>query len=182
MCYYCKQTIRADICAQGYCGLGSTVKTLGLGSDEPVEVDYIVGYTRTQNRVHVGPDKGPLQCSSIGAVKDDLMAALYNACKGLCATPGSCRPRWLLTRPTGDSGMMEYEARTGKQKKNKDAPLGAHQAGFKGHTRVYFPSRETVRTSRGGTNVSYRNAPQRIPQPWYPTPRLQSEWCFLITV
>lgn len=57
MCYYCKQTIRADICAQGYCGLGSTVKTLGLGSDEPVEVDYIVGYTRTQNRVHVGPDK-----------------------------------------------------------------------------------------------------------------------------
>lgn len=43
MCYYCKQTIRADIYAQGYCGLGSTVKTLGLGSDEPVEVDYIVG-------------------------------------------------------------------------------------------------------------------------------------------
>lgn len=55
--------------------------------------------------------------------------------------------------------MMEYEARTGKQKKNKDAPPGAHQAGFKGHTRVYFPSRETVRTSRGGTNVSCRNAP-----------------------
>lgn len=43
MCYYCKQTIRADIYAQGYCGLGSAVKTLGLGSDEPVEVDYIVG-------------------------------------------------------------------------------------------------------------------------------------------
>lgn len=45
MCYYCKQTIRADIYAQGYCGLGSAVKTLGLGSDEPVEVDYIVGTT-----------------------------------------------------------------------------------------------------------------------------------------
>jgi hypothetical protein len=43
MCYYCKQTIRADIYAQGYCGLGSTVEILGLGSDEPVEVDYIVG-------------------------------------------------------------------------------------------------------------------------------------------
>ncbi|KAL2288867.1 hypothetical protein FJTKL_02778 [Diaporthe vaccinii] len=97
----------------GYCGLGSTVKTLGLGSDEPVEVDYI--------------------CSSIGAVKNDLMAALYNACKG-------------------DSGMMEYEARTGKQKKNKDAPPGANQEDFKEHIRVYFPSRETVRTSRGGMN------------------------------
>ncbi|KAI7783899.1 ubiquitin interaction domain-containing protein [Diaporthe eres] len=90
-----------------------TVKTLGLGSDEPVEVDYI--------------------CSSIGAVKNDLMAALYNACKG-------------------DSGMMEYEARTGKQKKNKDAPPGANQEDFKEHIRVYFPSRETVRTSRGGMN------------------------------
>ncbi|KAG6365302.1 hypothetical protein INS49_006911 [Diaporthe citri] len=73
-------------------------------------------------------------CSSIGAVKNDLMAALYNACKG-------------------DSGMMEYEARTGKQKKNKGAPPGANQEDFKEHMRVYFPSRDTVRTSRGGMNA-----------------------------
>ncbi|KAG8161829.1 hypothetical protein KVR01_008816 [Diaporthe batatas] len=97
----------------GYCGLGSTVKTLGLGSDESVEVDYI--------------------CSSIGAVNSDLMAALYNACKG-------------------DSGMMEYEARTGRRKKNKDASPGVNQPAFKEHMRVYFPSRDTVRTSRGGMN------------------------------
>ncbi|KAK7736876.1 hypothetical protein SLS63_003225 [Diaporthe eres] len=74
-------------------------------------------------------------CSSIGAVNNDLMAALYNACKG-------------------DSGMMEYEARTGKQKKNKGAPPGANQEDFKEHMRVYFPSRDTVRTSRGGMNNS----------------------------
>lgn len=57
--------------------------------------------------------------------------------------------------------MMEYDARTGRQKKNKDAPPGANQAGFKEHTRVYFPSRDTVRTSRGGMNVSCRNAPEQ---------------------
>ncbi|KAK2605267.1 hypothetical protein N8I77_008116 [Diaporthe amygdali] len=98
---------------RGYCGLGSAVKTLGLGSNEPVEVDYI--------------------CSSIGAVNNDLLAALYNACKG-------------------DSGMMEYDDRTRRQKKSKDAPPAANETGFKEHMRVYFPSRDTVRTSRGGMN------------------------------
>lgn len=57
--------------------------------------------------------------------------------------------------------MIEYEARTGKQKKSKDAPAGANQAGFKEHMRVYFPSHDTVRTSRGGMNVSCRNAPEQ---------------------
>ncbi|KAJ0116542.1 hypothetical protein J7T55_007522 [Diaporthe amygdali] len=76
---------------------------------------------------------GNERCSSIGAVNNDLLAALYNACKG-------------------DSGMMEYDERTRRQKKNKDAPPAANETGFKEHMRVYFPSRDTVRTSRGGMN------------------------------
>lgn len=78
--------------------------------------------------------------------------------------------------------MIEYEARTAKQKKNKDASPGANQAGFKDHMRVYFPSRDTVRTSRGGMNVSCRNAPEQTAPPLYPAPSLQPEWCSLITV
>lgn len=78
--------------------------------------------------------------------------------------------------------MMEYEARTGKQKKNKGAPTGANQEDFKEHMRVYFPSRDTVRTSRGGMNVSCRNAPEQTTLPLYPASSLQPEWCFLITV
>ena len=78
--------------------------------------------------------------------------------------------------------MREYDARTGRQKKNKDAPPGANQPAFKENMRVYFPSRDTVRTSRGGMNVSCRNAPEKTSQPLYPTPSLQPEWCFLITV
>lgn len=78
--------------------------------------------------------------------------------------------------------MIEYDARTGRQKKNKDAPPAANQPGFKEHMRVYFPSHDTVRTSRGGMNVSCRNAPEQTPRPLYLTPSLQPEWRFLITV
>lgn len=46
----------------GYCGLGRTIKALGLATDEDVDVDYV--------------------CSSIGALNKDLLTALYNACKG----------------------------------------------------------------------------------------------------
>lgn len=46
----------------GYCGLGRTVKALGLDSTDDVDVDYV--------------------CSSLGNVKRDLLAALYGACKG----------------------------------------------------------------------------------------------------
>lgn len=46
----------------GYSGLGRAIKALGLATDEDVEMDYV--------------------CSSIGAVKKDLLTALYHACKG----------------------------------------------------------------------------------------------------
>jgi hypothetical protein len=59
--------------------------------------------------------------------------------------------------------MIEYDARTGRQKKNKDVTPGANQPDFKEHMRVYFPSLDTVRTSRGGMNVSCRNAPEQTP-------------------
>lgn len=181
MCYYCKQTIRADIYAQGYCGLGSTVKTLGLGSDEPVEVDYIVGTPELKI-----PFMWDLTRSSAVLVHRCRQQRSHGCFiqrlqRSVCHT-GGCRPRWLLTRRTGDSGMMEYEARTGKQKKNKGAPPGANQEDFKEHMRVYFPSRDTVRTSRGGMNVSCRNAPEQTLLPLYPASSLQPEWCFLITV
>lgn len=71
---------------------------------------------------------------------------------------------------------MEYDDRTGRKKKNKDGPPAANETGFKEHMRVYFPSHNTVRTSRGGMNVSYRKPPDQ--RPLYPASSLQSEWCF----
>lgn len=98
-----------------YCGLGRSVTALGLNSGDDVELDYV--------------------CSSIGAVKVDLLAALYNAAQG-------------------DSGMKEFESRRGKAKKSTDATAFAVNQIDLTRMRVYFPSRDTVLGSRGGSNVS----------------------------
>ncbi|KAJ4398023.1 hypothetical protein N0V85_006387 [Neurospora sp. IMI 360204] len=81
----------------GYCGLGRTVKTLGLGTTKTIEMDVV---------------------------------------------------RCITLVKVGDSGVKELESRTvGKPKKGQqEAPdLGA--AEVRKHTRVYFPSKHTVRTS-----------------------------------
>ncbi|KAI1868282.1 hypothetical protein JX265_007105 [Neoarthrinium moseri] len=46
----------------GYCGLGRAVSALGLGSAEPIEVDYIA--------------------SSLGSINSELIAAMYYAAQG----------------------------------------------------------------------------------------------------
>ncbi|KAM3498335.1 hypothetical protein MY11210_009680 [Beauveria gryllotalpidicola] len=46
----------------GYCGLGATVRGLGLATDTPIEVD--------------------LACASLGSINYDLVNAIYNACQG----------------------------------------------------------------------------------------------------
>ncbi|KAL0473686.1 tyrosyl-DNA phosphodiesterase [Neurospora intermedia] len=64
--------------------------------------------------------------ASLGSIKDSLLKALYYACQG-------------------DSGIKELESRP-VGKKGQEAPdLGAVEV--RKHTRVYFPSKNTVRTS-----------------------------------
>ncbi|KAM7192670.1 tyrosyl-DNA phosphodiesterase 1 [Naviculisporaceae sp. PSN 640] len=90
----------------GYCALGRVVKGLGLGSQAPIEVDYV--------------------CASLGAINDSLLNAIYYACQG-------------------DDGLKEYQSRTARAKGREDRVV-------RDHTRVYYPSDETVRQSRGGRN------------------------------
>ncbi|KAK3322337.1 tyrosyl-DNA phosphodiesterase-domain-containing protein [Apodospora peruviana] len=75
-----------------------------------------------------GPIEVDVVCASLGAVNDSLLTALHYACQG-------------------DSGLKEYEARTAKRKVVGDS------VAVKSHTRVYFPSQETVTRSRGGRNA-----------------------------
>lgn len=103
-----------------YCGLGRTVTALGLDSADDIELDYV--------------------CSSIGAVKLDLLTALY------CAAQG-------------DSGTKELEARSARSKKGKDTTTSAVDQIDLARVRVYFPSRDTVLRSRGGRNVSRHVGP-----------------------
>ncbi|KAH7260044.1 tyrosyl-DNA phosphodiesterase-domain-containing protein [Fusarium solani] len=46
----------------GHCGLGNSVASLGLATDDPVEVDIV--------------------CASLGSLNYDLVGAMYNACRG----------------------------------------------------------------------------------------------------
>lgn len=103
-----------------YCGLGRTVTALGLDSEDDIELDYV--------------------CSSIGAVKLDLLTALYYAAQG-------------------DSGTKEFEARVSRSKKGKDTTPSAVDQVDLARVRVYFPSRDTVLRSRGGRNVSRHVGP-----------------------
>ncbi len=74
------------------------------------------------------------QCASLGAVNYSLLCALYNACQG-------------------DSGLKEYESRpTAKSRSTAAADDAVSKV--KEHTRIFFPSRETVAQSKGGTDVS----------------------------
>lgn len=103
-----------------YCGLGRTVTALGLDSEDDIELDYV--------------------CSSIGAVKLDLLTALYYAAQG-------------------DSGTKEFEARVTRPKRGKDTTTSAVDQVDLARVRVYFPSRDTVLRSRGGRNVSRHVGP-----------------------
>ncbi|XEV00129.1 hypothetical protein FSHL1_005415 [Fusarium sambucinum] len=46
----------------GYSGLGTSVASLGLATDDPIEVDFV--------------------CASLGSLNYDLVGAIYNACRG----------------------------------------------------------------------------------------------------
>ncbi|KAH7632142.1 tyrosyl-DNA phosphodiesterase-domain-containing protein [Sordaria sp. MPI-SDFR-AT-0083] len=90
----------------GYCGLGRTVKALGLGTSKTIEMDVVA--------------------ASLGSIKDSLLKALYYACQG-------------------DSGVKELESRPVGKKGQEVLDPGA--AEVRKHTRIYFPSKHTVRNS-----------------------------------
>ncbi|KAK1835229.1 hypothetical protein QBC39DRAFT_388923 [Podospora conica] len=97
----------------GYCGLGRAVVSLGLQSRDPLQLDYV--------------------CASIGAVKYDLLRALYYACQG-------------------DSGLKEYESRSTGRKGKDIAKADDDTDVLNKNIRVYFPSLETVNRSKRGKN------------------------------
>ncbi|KAK4106651.1 phospholipase D/nuclease [Parathielavia hyrcaniae] len=72
-------------------------------------------------------------CASLGAVNYSLVTALYHACQG-------------------DSGLKEYEARTGSSKDKGSASTEEAVSMVNRHMRIFFPSHQTVIRSKGGRN------------------------------
>lgn len=70
----------------GYCGLGRTIKGLGLDTAGILELDYV--------------------CSSIGSLNQDLLIALYNACQG---DPGTKEYEARTGKPRKTKGGSSVE-------------------------------------------------------------------------
>ena len=109
----------------GYCGLGRAVRELGLTTDMELDIDYIA--------------------SSIGAINRDFLAALYLAAQG-------------------DDGMREYTSRyratnPGVWPRLRDGQVSnslspAFLESLDERFRLFFPSEDTVVSSKGGKDCA----------------------------
>ncbi|KAK6610639.1 ubiquitin interaction domain-containing protein [Botrytis cinerea] len=101
----------------GYPGLGSCVRSLGLDTDHPLEIEYVT--------------------ASIGNLDDRFLRTMYLASQG-------------------DNGSKEYKWRTEKPARSKMETVMETQLSEEigRRFRVYFPSEQTVKESKGGTNAA----------------------------
>jgi hypothetical protein len=105
----------------GYCGLGSAIQELGLGTKQALEIDIV--------------------SASIGNITEDFLKSIYLAAQG-------------------DDGTTELNRRTSKPFQNKTSSKQSRDQisnnellvteGVENDFRLYFPSRETVASSKGG--------------------------------
>ncbi|ESZ92279.1 hypothetical protein SBOR_7319 [Sclerotinia borealis F-4128] len=101
----------------GYPGLGRSVSSLGLETDQPLELDFLT--------------------ASIGNLDDRFLRTIYLASQG-------------------DNGYKEYKWRTEKPTRSKTETLLERQLSEEigRRFRVYFPSKQTVIESKGGTDAA----------------------------
>ncbi|TGO13984.1 hypothetical protein BTUL_0060g00410 [Botrytis tulipae] len=101
----------------GYPGLGSCVRSLGLHTDQPLEIEYVT--------------------ASMGNLDDRFLRTMYLAAQG-------------------DNGFKEYKWRTEKPARSKMETVMETQLSEEigRRFRVYFPSEQTVKESKGGTNAA----------------------------
>ncbi|KAJ5600303.1 tyrosyl-DNA phosphodiesterase-domain-containing protein [Penicillium hetheringtonii] len=108
----------------GYTGLGRAVSNLGLRTQSPVTVDFIT--------------------SSLGSLNDDLIRAIYLACKG-------------------DDGSTDYQFRNTKPSAKAKSPLQGICQEWRDRFRVYFPSSQTVDASVSARSIGMvLNSPGQI--------------------
>ncbi|KAL2871322.1 uncharacterized protein BJX67DRAFT_341980 [Aspergillus lucknowensis] len=126
----------------GYCGLGRSLKSLGLKVDKPINLDFVT--------------------SSLGSLTPDFMKCIYLAAQGHTLLPQPSPSRSQLTQAylTGDTGLIELTLRTAKTLPAKH-PIDPRRLihavtgdEWKDRMRVYFPSQETVLKSKGGPNAA----------------------------
>jgi hypothetical protein len=104
----------------GYCGLGSAIQELGLDTKLALEIDIV--------------------SASIGNLNDDFLKSIYLAAQG---DDGTTELNWRTNSPPQNKAMS----------KNSRGQISSTELlvsqGIKSDFRLYFPSRETVASSKG---------------------------------
>ncbi|KAL7919252.1 tyrosyl-DNA phosphodiesterase domain-containing protein [Trichoderma austrokoningii] len=96
----------------GYVGLATSVADLGLATSDPVDVDLV--------------------CASLGSLNQQLVRAIYNACRG-------------------DDGIASTSSRPSA--KQSTTTVTSQEQLLRERFRIYFPTDRTVSASRGGRNA-----------------------------
>jgi hypothetical protein len=104
----------------GYCGLGSAIQELGLGTKHALEIDIV--------------------SASIGNLTNDFLKSIYLAAQG---DDGTTELNWRTNEPQNKTSSKQSRGQI------SNTELLASK-GIENDFRLYFPSRETVASSKGG--------------------------------
>ncbi|OHE91039.1 ubiquitin interaction domain-containing protein, partial [Colletotrichum orchidophilum] len=105
----------------GYCGLGTSVRSLGLATDNAVDVDYVT--------------------SSLGSLNHGFLTTIYYACQG---DSGMKEYEARQSKTTKNKA-----AKTGLAG-SRPADIDKEPLQLQHHFRIYFPTEKTVSSSWGG--------------------------------
>ncbi|KXH63020.1 ubiquitin interaction domain-containing protein [Colletotrichum salicis] len=116
-----------DAMTSCYCGLGNSVRSLGLATENAIDIDYVA--------------------SSLGSLNHGFLTTIYYACQALA----------LLAGDSGMKEYEARQSKTTKNKAAKTGLGGSRPVDIdkeplqlQHHFRIYFPSEKTVSSSRGG--------------------------------
>ncbi|KAG7051500.1 ubiquitin interaction domain-containing protein, partial [Colletotrichum scovillei] len=105
----------------GYCGLGSIIRSLGLATENAVDIDYVA--------------------SSLGSLNHGFLTTIYYACQG---DSGMKEYEARQSKTTKSKA-----AKTGLGG-SRPVDIDKEPLQLQHHFRIYFPTEKTVSSSRGG--------------------------------
>ncbi|EPS41174.1 hypothetical protein H072_4937 [Dactylellina haptotyla CBS 200.50] len=116
-----------DALRNGVCGLANAVKNLGLKTTKPLEVDYVT--------------------SSIGNLNKEFLLRIYRALRG---DEGKKSVQGIPKKYSKLQQTNPEDESTASETEEEDESDDKVWRDLRASTRIYFPSRRTVATSKGG--------------------------------
>ncbi|UQC78075.1 ubiquitin interaction domain-containing protein [Colletotrichum lupini] len=105
----------------GYCGLGSIIRSLGLATENAVDIDYVA--------------------SSLGSLNHGFLTMIYYACQG---------DSGMKEYEARQSKMTKSKAAKTGLGGSRPVDIDKEPLQLQHHFRIYFPTEKTVSSSRGG--------------------------------